>query len=82
MPASAPKPFTAHVDPDEAVRQDLTVSIATPAATRADGRPAVAPEHHGAVEGGKLAVRARQQAQRARSGRAAAGKARYAFRRR
>jgi hypothetical protein len=83
MPVPDPS-FTVHVDPDAAELNDLTVAFTAPAGRTADGRPAGEPdveEHHGAADGGKLAVRARQQAERARSGRAATGKSRYAFRR-
>jgi hypothetical protein len=85
MPAPDPKPFTAHIDPDAAALQHLAASVSLPTGgLGTDGHPTAAPdveEHHGAAGDGKAAVRARQQAERARSGRAAAGKSRYAFRR-
>jgi hypothetical protein len=83
MPAQDP-PFTVHIDPDTVALQDLAAGLSVPPVPAADERPAAAPdveEHHGAADGNKLAVRARQQAERARAGRASAGKSRYAFRR-
>jgi hypothetical protein len=77
-----PKPFTARIDRD--ALQDLLAGMPVPPVPSADGRPPAAPDveaHHGAADGGRQAVRARQQAERARSGRASAGKSRYAFRR-
>jgi hypothetical protein len=84
MPAPDSEPFTVHVDPDAVVLQDLAAAVSAAVAPAGRGRPVAAPdvdEHHGAAEGARLAVRARQQAERARAGRAAAGKSRYAFRR-
>jgi hypothetical protein len=84
MPAPDPKPFTVHVDPDTVALQDLAAAVSAAAVATGRGRPVAAPdvdEHHGAADGARLAVRARQQAERARAGRAAAGKSRYAFRR-
>jgi hypothetical protein len=78
MPVHDPKPFTVHVD------RDALQDVAPAAPVSPAGRPAAAPDvetHHGAADGGRLAVQARQQADRARSGRASAGKSRYAFRR-
>jgi hypothetical protein len=77
-----PKPFTARIDPD--TLQEIAAGLPVRPAPSGDGRPAAAPDveaHHGAADGGRQAVRARQQAERARSGRASAGKSRYAFRR-
>jgi hypothetical protein len=82
MPVHEPKPFTVRIDPD--ALRDVVAGMPVPPVPSTDGRPVAAPaveSHHGAADGGRLAVRARQQAERARAGRASAGKSRYAFRR-
>ncbi len=82
MPVPDPKPFTVHVDPDAVALQDLAVAVPSAALPTGAGRRVAAPEvdeHHGAADGARLAVRARQQAERARAGRASAGKSRYAY---
>lgn len=84
MPAPDSTPFTVHVDPDAVALQDLAAAVPAAAVPTGHGRRVTAPdvdEHHGAADGARLAVRARQQAERARAGRASAGKSRYAFRR-
>jgi hypothetical protein len=77
MPAQ--KPLAAHVDPDAAALADLAAA-ARPAT---DIAAADADTHHGATEAERASLRAREQSERSRAGRAsAAGKTRsYAFRR-
>ena len=71
------QPFTVHVDADELARQEMAAA-APPSGSREPDRGAAV--HHGARDGRQAA---RQQSERARSGRAsgAGGGRSYAFRR-
>lgn len=71
------QPFSAHVDADELARQELAAAE-PPVADKTAAKGAA--EHHGARDGRQAA---RQQSERARSGRAsgAGGGRSYAFRR-
>ena len=73
------QPFTVHPDDDDLARQELAAAVPSlPAPERSTGKSAG--EHHGARDGRQAA---RQQSERARSGRAsgAGGGRSYAFRR-
>ena len=76
-PAVPGEPFTVHVDADDLARQQLADAGPPEPAGREAHRAA---EHHGARDGRQAA---RQQSERARSGRAsgAGGGRSYAFRR-
>ena len=71
------QPFTVHVDADELARQEMAAA-APPSSSKEQTRGAA--EHHGARDGRQAA---RQQSDRAHSGRAsgAGGGRSYAFRR-
>ena len=78
MPA---QPFTVHLDPDALTERELATAVpATASDSRRSGRAGPIAEHHGARDRRQSA---RQQSERARSGRApgAAGVRAYAFRR-